>query len=369
MRHYYPAPSIEDLLISLREILSAEVIEQLQASFDALRESELGAETVLISSRRSIVDGIVQSLRRMADSPDDAPKSSPWVTVVYRHSNQSGRGRGGGRGRGRESDVRSEPGEGKGRPDPTATTTPGGLVFFGVKIHFVDLTEYTTPPKGAHPVMMERPKSIRERARIFGADKEIMKSAAHYEPTDSVSGLVTLYHGSRLVNFDSFCQFGVKPTTFDTEFSTAPAFYVTNQVTAAFEFPLHNRRGLCSQDTGIVFEFSLNVEILHGLLKGPHGQLFRVMWFEYGRDDDEWAKFCSYNLYGPRPKEDHPYDIVIEQLCYPDFKNRTVVPRPGCITQVAFCTKESWEWLEACVVTMHVERRIEIPELGHGISS
>jgi hypothetical protein len=61
-----------------------------------------------------------------------------------------------------------------------------------------------------------------------------------YSPYN-VNGVACFYHETRLLLADGFSRVGIKPFKIDTEFSLSPAFYATNSVTTAFEFPLHNR--------------------------------------------------------------------------------------------------------------------------------
>ena len=49
-----------------------------------------------------------------------------------------------------------------------------------------------------------------------------------------------------------------------TEFSPALAFYITNSVVVASEFPLHNHLASNPSDMVAVFRFELDLPVLHG---------------------------------------------------------------------------------------------------------
>jgi hypothetical protein len=129
------------------------------------------------------------------------------------------------------------------------------------------------------------------------------------------------YHGTRLLTSEGFAREGIRPFKNNTEFSPFPAFYVTNDIATAFEFPLHNHVAKDPEDTVAIFCFELDLGILHGDLPSPSGEPFKVRWFEQDVDDEAWQQFCSYNLYGGQPKHPHAYDIVIGSMCYPNFHN------------------------------------------------
>jgi hypothetical protein len=176
----------------------------------------------------------------------------------------------------------------------------------------------------------------------------------------NVNGVACFYHGTRLLLADGFSKMDIKPFKIDTEFSSSPAFYATNSVTAAFEFPLHNRLSMNPEDTVVVFCFELNLRVLHGDIPAPSGETFKVHWFEVGVEDEAWEEFCSYNLYGPDPKHQHPYDIVIGAICYPSRQNHSVSPRAiEGLMQVAFCSKAVWTWAGSCVQRLFIENRLE----------
>lgn len=101
--------------------------------------------------------------------------------------------------------------------------------------------------------MMKRRLSIRERGLEFTADPILILGDVHYEPRVNTEGFVTLFHDTCLSNYDKFIEFGIKLMTFDTKFSPSPAFYLANQVTTVFEFPLHNKPASSVYDSVSVF--------------------------------------------------------------------------------------------------------------------
>ena len=78
----------------------------------------------------------------------------------------------------------------------------------------------------------------------------------------NTTGVACFYHGTRLLMSSGFSNVGILPMKVHTEFSFSPAFYVTNIVIVAFEFPpLHNCLFMNTQDTIVVFGFELDLRI------------------------------------------------------------------------------------------------------------
>ena len=233
-------------------------------------------------------------------------------------------------------------------------------VFRGLVHVPVNMSVYITPEKDQERSNIQRRgRSIRERARAFAEHGAVSAFSIPYDP-HNINGVACLYHGTRLRMADGFFRVGIQPFKRDTEFSSHPAFYVTNDVASAFEFPLHNRLARDPQDTVAVLCFEVDLQILHGDLPTPSGKLFDVLWFE-SDDNGAWQEFCTYNLYSPSPKTQHGHDVVIGRMCYPNRKERTVIPRQteGLVVQVAFCSEEAWTWVGSCVKRMYVENRVE----------
>ena len=84
-----------------------------------------------------------------------------------------------------------------------------------------------------------------------------------------------------------------------------------------------------------------------------------MRWFEVGVEHEAWEEFCKLNLYGPKPKHQHSYDIVIGSMCYRDDRNRSIAPlEMEGLVQVAFCSKAAWTWVGSCLKRMFIEIRI-----------
>lgn len=112
----------------------------------------------------------------------------------------------------------------------------------------MEVDAYTTPPKGNREERSARKLSIGERAKAFARHLEVTRTHVPYSPYDT-TGVACFYHGTRLLMSNGFSDVGILPTKFCTEFSFSLAFYVTNSVVAAFEFPLHN----CLSKTQLLF--------------------------------------------------------------------------------------------------------------------
>ena len=220
-----------------------------------------------------------------------------------------------------------------------------GQSFQNVKRILVNLDEYTTPPKRNEEQIRVRKLSIAERAQRFSQHPEVGANHVIYTPYD-VDGSTCFYHGTRLLTVQGFSGCGVLPFKSETEFSPLPAFYVTNNVVAAFEFPLHNHLVCNPGDTVVVFRFELDLQVLHGDVPPPsnRGKRFKVRWFERGVSDATWGKFCIHNMYDKKPKYPHEYNIVIGPMCFPNGVFKTISPRPEeNLLQVAFCSKAVWK--------------------------
>ena len=126
---------------------------------------------------------------------------------------------------------------------------------------------------------------------------------------------------------------------------------------AAFELPLFNHLGKDPRDTVVVFQFDLNLEILHGEIPPPNEErTFKVCWFESGVDGEACDTFCNHNMYSEYPRRGHDFDIVIGAMCLPNPAARRVVP---CIQrdllQVGFCTEAAWKWVGSCLKRKYIE--------------
>lgn len=372
-----PATSVEDLLSSFRPILADTVILHIQSTLEALKESSLGVETALIPSKENILRNILKTLQEsMLDEPVDEPVQSDheeWHEVQRRGSLRQSvplggisRGRNRGRGSGRRGRNR---GRGQGGQDGGDDGGDGealqeerinGQFFRNVERIIVNLGDYQTPPKGDGDEEQSRHRalSIRERGSLFLLNLDTRADQIPYDPYHT-SGVASLYHGTRLSASGGFSETGVQPFKSGTEFSPELAFYVTNQVTAAFEFPLHNHLGENPDDAVVVFQFNLNLEILHGDIPPPNAERnFKVRWFESGVDTATWEAFCNHNMYAKHPRHHHQFDIVIGAMCIPNPQTKTVVPRrQGDLLQVAFCTEAAWKWVGSCVQRMYIENR------------
>ena len=120
-----------------------------------------------------------------------------------------------------------------------------------------------------------------------------------------------MYHGTRLSMSDGSSLAGINPRKSNIEFLAAEAFYVTNIVTATFEFPLHNWLARNPKDTVGVFCFELDLKILHGDVACPSNEKFKIRWFEEDVNDELWADFCIAHLYS-REAEQHFYNAMLE---------------------------------------------------------
>lgn len=366
-----PATSVEDLLCAFQPLLAENVIWQIRSTLEALKDSTLGVEAALVPSKESILQNVLNTLQERAYAPvyaSDANYDQGWQVVPTRSTralNQSRGIRRSGRrtqatllrGRGRGTRQRRDDDSDGDDDDVRAEGITNGQYFRTVEQITMNLNEYTTPPKGTEEQIRVRKLSIAERARLFSRHFEVRSGHVIYSPYDIV-GSAFLYHGLRVSTAHGFSRCGVQPIKSNTEFSPSPAFYVTNDVAAAFEFPLHNHLAKDPGDTIAVFEFKLDLQVLHGDIPPPSGEpRFKVRWFERGVHDEAWRKFCTRNMYGEKPKLQHGYDIVIGAMCFPNAQLQTVSPRPANLLQVAFCSKAAWKWVGSCVKRMYVENR------------
>ena len=255
------ATSVEDLLSSFRPILADTVILHIEFTLEALKESSLGVETALIPSKENILRNILKTLQESMceECVDELVQSDheEWHEVQRKRSlRQSvplggisrGRNRGGGSGRRGKGRGRGQGGQDGGDDGGDGEAQQerriNGQFFRDVERVIVNLSDYQNPPKG-NP---RRALSIRERGRLFRSHFDTRADQIPYDPYHA-SGVACLYHGTRLSTSGGFFQKGVQPFKSGLEFSPASAFYVTNQVTAAFEFPLHNHLGENPNDT------------------------------------------------------------------------------------------------------------------------
>ena len=370
-----PATSVEDLISSFRPILAEVVILHLQFTLKALKESSLGVETALIPSKENVLRNILKTLQESVyEQCVDEPVQSDheeWHEVQRRRSLRQSvplrgisRGRNRGRGSGRRGRGRGhggqDGGDDGGDGEALQEERINGQFFQDVEQIIVNLGDYQTPPKGDQVHSCHRDLSIQERGRLF-RERVYFVTGADQIPYDPyhTSGVACFYHGTRLSASSGFSQRGVQPFKLGTEFSPAPAFYVTNEVTAAFEFPLHNHLGENPHDTVVVYQFNLNLEILHGDIPPPNAEKnFKVRWFQSGVDTATWEAFCNHNMYGKQPRHQHQFDIVIGAMCIPNYHTKTVIPRSGDQLQVAFCTKAACKWVGSCVQRMYIENRM-----------
>lgn len=371
-----PGRCVEDLVIAFEPLLASNVISQICRTLGALEHSILGVETVLIPSVKSVLENVVYDLKERAYSPSPSGHDDGWQPVSRQRprngatgrggSNRSrGSGRGGGSRRSRGGGGRGVGGGSGGSDDHQGIRERNekAQVFKDLVRVLVNMSVYVTPDRGRdrgrdQEQRFIRRRSIGERAQAFAEHAVVCASHIPYDP-HTVSGVACLYHGTRLRMADGFSRVGIQPFKTNTEFSCHPAFYVTNDIASAFEFPLHNRLAQDPQDTVAVFCFEADLQVLHGDLPTPSGKIFDVLWFELSVDDGAWTNFCMYNMYSPSPKNQHKYDIVIGPMCYPNIQERTVIPRERESLQVAFCSEEAWTWIGSCVKRMYIENRVE----------
>jgi hypothetical protein len=130
---------------------------------------------------------------------------------------------------------------------------------------------YRTPPKRGN--RRAQKLSIAERARQFARHWSVAIQHVQYFPYRE-RGVACFYYGTHLSMSDGFSLAGINPRKSNTEFSAAEAFYVTNIVTAAFEFLLHNWLARNPEDTMAIFCFELDLKILHEDIACPSGEKF-----------------------------------------------------------------------------------------------
>jgi hypothetical protein len=259
----------------------------------------------------------------------------------------TGRGRGirhggrrGGRG-GKRRRVGREPDE-----------YPQGEPFRHITLEIVQLPPTNTTPTKGHP---DRLHSIRSRASQFLADSKVGRLIqSPYDPAVAPiesDHTTWLFHGCRYASWPNFQKSGILPPLRPNEFSSGPAFYLTNSVIQAFEHPLHVHFKSSAEDTIVVMAFELDVAVLHGERQAPGlNRMFSVLWFEEA--DNDWQMFCQRNLYDKTMP--HGHDIVIGPACIPgeDF----IISLDGKI-QIAFCSRESMDWVGGCVKLAFWENR------------
>ena len=95
------------------------------------------------------------------------------------------------------------------------------------------------PLKGNGEKIHVRKLSIAKRAQRFSQHPKVGASHVMYIPYNDV-GNACFYYGTWLSTVQGFSCDGVHFFKSETEFSPLPTFYVTNNVMAAFKFPLHN---------------------------------------------------------------------------------------------------------------------------------
>lgn len=173
--------------------------------------------------------------------------------------------------------------------------------------------------------MIGRHFSIKERSTIFSALARLRVHHICYSLVP-IEGQQTgsFYRGTRYSFISRFFRQEIKPRKYCTEFSVDPAFYVTNDVQATYEFPLFNHVTRPGEDPVVLFHFQLDLGVLHGETCTLSGHRFNVRVF---RDDYiVWKRFCEGNLF-EEEQDQHSWDIVIGPMCIPSRLQGEVTPR------------------------------------------
>lgn len=356
---------VNQMLAFLARFFSTSLLDMISANLDALDNSFLGIEYTLREGKAMVALNILRDIQDISDvegSPlqnffghvpidgeEDFHGRDEIQTETCAHFESEGgivRSGGGGAGvRGRDREDRGE------------AFLERHFDNLDEQCILIPLPSFSVPPRGDHC----RSRILKHRSSQFVFDDRVGDQREMlYNPHNSQSRKVLLYHGTRSSSLSQFKKRGIDPPPRRNEFSRDTAFYVSNSIRHAYEHPMHTHPARCIADPICVLVFELDASVLNGL-KPPQGETssLTVLWFlDTQEKTPAWQDFCKGNFKGTA--RHHHYDIVIGPVCLPRdegdwLKQHIDMAYSTPLTQVAFCSPRAREWLGSSFKVAYLE--------------